>query len=644
MERLFKPLGPQLKLIIFILALIANMSGNACAETGSENPSAASKRASYVPEASELMKKLGPASVKIVITKFDVPVAIGSGFFANKDGLLITSRQLLRPVLSDANYKVEIILSDKKVIRDFKVVECGDLLRGDVCALSLSYESKGFFAVAKDELSEGGGASVIGHPRGLDFSMTRGKITKLVGSGQGVEKFEITAPLAPGNSGGPVFDDQGHLLGMATKYSNERPNQHWVIPAQSGALRAAMDSTKIPISLAEARRALQENLKTEMRNRAVGELDPALGFAMRSKPLVGLKGFKEVAMKFDNKILRMTLPDLFDDCGFTQKTRNSTLYTCSAFNDAALLTVQRLPNKGYDDLLSKNGKRVMLPKPLDSVEQMQNADEWDMYAQVLSPNQAKSFYSDVSIAQCQLARTSSLPQAAFSDVPACRFSVSNDTEPGAYSINVWLVKDQYLYAIAMWMNHSTMAEYFSRVPILSVLTARWEKSLEPESMRSLASDLEPKPLPTYKIELPETVSFMGAKIEKGGSQLDLYGKKLLLDRFEEGFIVAVTHQKRGYMPPDFSDVTKNSMNQAAKSLGIKYQNKTMEIESINVSGRPGRLLSVFGTNSKGQDVLVLSGSVFYDDQAFEITQIAVTKDTSETFKEFKTLLNGFKRK
>jgi hypothetical protein len=65
---------------------------------------------------------------------------------------------------------------------------------------------------------------------------------------------------------------------------------------------------------------------------------------------------------------------------------------------------------------------------------------------------------------------------------------------------------------------------------------------------------------------------------------------------------------------------------------------------MTIAGRPGRMVSAFGANSKGHDILVLSGAIFYEDQTFEITQIASSKDTAGTFKEFKSLLDGFKRK
>jgi len=50
----------------------------------------------------------------------------------------------------------------------------------------------------------------IGHPEGLDFSMSTG----IVSQKRGDDLLQVSAPVSPGNSGGPVFDDHGLLLGI----------------------------------------------------------------------------------------------------------------------------------------------------------------------------------------------------------------------------------------------------------------------------------------------------------------------------------------------------------------------------------------------------------------------------------------------
>jgi S1-C subfamily serine protease len=59
--------------------------------------------------------------------------------------------------------------------------------------------------------SEGENVFVIGHPEGLRFTLSTGIISRLHGS-----TIQMSAPVSPGNSGGPVFDDRGNLVGIVT--------------------------------------------------------------------------------------------------------------------------------------------------------------------------------------------------------------------------------------------------------------------------------------------------------------------------------------------------------------------------------------------------------------------------------------------
>ena len=60
-------------------------------------------------------------------------------------------------------------------------------------------------------IAEGENVFVIGHPEGLRFTLSTGIISRMDGS-----TIQMSAPVSPGNSGGPVFDDKGNLVGIVT--------------------------------------------------------------------------------------------------------------------------------------------------------------------------------------------------------------------------------------------------------------------------------------------------------------------------------------------------------------------------------------------------------------------------------------------
>jgi S1-C subfamily serine protease len=59
--------------------------------------------------------------------------------------------------------------------------------------------------------TEGETIFVIGHPEGLRFTLSTGIISRMNGS-----TIQMSAPVSPGNSGGPVFDDRGDLVAIVT--------------------------------------------------------------------------------------------------------------------------------------------------------------------------------------------------------------------------------------------------------------------------------------------------------------------------------------------------------------------------------------------------------------------------------------------
>lgn len=58
-------------------------------------------------------------------------------------------------------------------------------------------------------VQEGSNVFVIGHPEGLNFTISSGMISRLAG-----DLVQISAPVSPGNSGGPVYDEHGNLLAI----------------------------------------------------------------------------------------------------------------------------------------------------------------------------------------------------------------------------------------------------------------------------------------------------------------------------------------------------------------------------------------------------------------------------------------------
>jgi S1-C subfamily serine protease len=74
-------------------------------------------------------------------------------------------------------------------------------------------------------------AYVIGSPKGYDFSISDGLISQ-IRSVQGFLQYQLSCPISPGNSGSPVFNQRGEVIGIASWTKAGAQNLSFAIPTQ----------------------------------------------------------------------------------------------------------------------------------------------------------------------------------------------------------------------------------------------------------------------------------------------------------------------------------------------------------------------------------------------------------------------------
>lgn len=178
----------------------------------------------------EVFEKARPASVRIE-GRLPGPsqteaVGVGTGFFISEDGLLLTAyhvidntelRTKLDYVALDVNeneYQLELLSFD--AFLDLA------LLKAEIT------EEVPFLPLANNSPSPGSDIVAIGNSRG-DFLQGRGGIVSRLGINSPELRFanntiELTAALQPGDSGGPVLNEMGEVIGVVS-YISYRPDE-----------------------------------------------------------------------------------------------------------------------------------------------------------------------------------------------------------------------------------------------------------------------------------------------------------------------------------------------------------------------------------------------------------------------------------
>ena len=125
----------------------------------------------------------------------------GTGFYVTND-ILVTNQHVVDGCLymTDAqNNPLEILTVDR--INDLAI------LRSPVTSSSYIY--------LDEDPDLGEVVYVAGFPYDLDtLNFTTGAVSALVGPQKNITQFQFTAPVQPGNSGGPILDTWGSLIGV----------------------------------------------------------------------------------------------------------------------------------------------------------------------------------------------------------------------------------------------------------------------------------------------------------------------------------------------------------------------------------------------------------------------------------------------
>ncbi len=178
-------------------------------------------------ELSDVIQKCQSSVVLIEVRdKSDKVIKSGSGFIASPDGKIVTNYHVIKGAYSafvklnsGAFFKVEgLVASDEDT--DIAIVKVGSK---SLPALEFGDSDKALV---------GQSVIAIGSPLGLENTVSNGIVSGLR-EDSGKKWIQTTAPASPGNSGGPLINSSGVVVGMITWKVVGGENLNFAVPSNS---------------------------------------------------------------------------------------------------------------------------------------------------------------------------------------------------------------------------------------------------------------------------------------------------------------------------------------------------------------------------------------------------------------------------
>lgn len=145
----------------------------------------------------------------------------GSGVIISSDGIIITNHHVIdktKEIEVEFNYEGEVKTYSAEVLKsdvtnDLAILKINDPDYKKIKPIPYNLKSR--------SADVGTEVFALGYPMALsvmgkDIKFTDGRISSKTGYMGDITSYQTTTPIQPGNSGGPLFDHKGNLIGINT--------------------------------------------------------------------------------------------------------------------------------------------------------------------------------------------------------------------------------------------------------------------------------------------------------------------------------------------------------------------------------------------------------------------------------------------
>lgn len=166
----------------------------------------------------ELFRELSPAVVTIFVKKGDAQGG-GTGFLIDEFGTIVTNHHVIDGAehakikfINGASFEnIDVLVDDRQADLAILSIDIKKPVEGGAAPTDVKPIRLG----DSEKITVGERAIAIGNPLGLEHTLTDGLISarRLY---EGRQWIQISVPISPGNSGGPLFNMRGEVIGINT--------------------------------------------------------------------------------------------------------------------------------------------------------------------------------------------------------------------------------------------------------------------------------------------------------------------------------------------------------------------------------------------------------------------------------------------
>ena len=175
----------------------------------------------------------------------------GTGFLISSEGYIVTNHHVIkdantimvRGLNGDFNKSVSAKLVIEDINNDLAIIKTDEYQTPSLTETP--------YIISGKKVEPGNSVFCLGYPlratMGEEVKITNGIISSNSGFMGDITSYQISAPIQPGNSGGPLFDDKGNLVGIINAKHSGAENVSYAV--KSGYLLNLINSASVSIKL-----------------------------------------------------------------------------------------------------------------------------------------------------------------------------------------------------------------------------------------------------------------------------------------------------------------------------------------------------------------------------------------------------------